>query len=55
MTKKELLNKIQKEINEKEEYLKTLNEDNDKVLIGITLGEINGLLTAKLYVYDLEK
>ena len=53
MTKQELLDKIQKEIDEAEEYL-TKVDDKDYVEKGITLGKINGLLTAKLYVYELE-
>lgn len=53
MTKQELLNKIQKEIDEAEEYLTKIDE-KDYVEKGITLGKINGLLTAKLYVYNLE-
>lgn len=53
MTKQELLNQIQKEIDEAEEYL-TKVDDEDYVEKGIILGKINGLLTAKLYVWKLD-
>lgn len=53
MTKQELLDKIQKEIDEAQEYLTKIDEE-DYVDKGITLGKINGLLTAKLYVYELD-
>ena len=53
MTKQELLDKIQKDIDKAQEYYDKLDEE-DYVEKGITLGKINGLLTAKLYVHDLE-
>ena len=52
MTKQELLDKIQKDIEEAQKYLTKLDE-KDYVERGITLGKINGLLTAKLYAHDL--
>ena len=53
MTKQELLNQIQKDIDELQEYLTKVDE-KDYIEKGNILGKINGLLTAKLYVYDLE-
>ena len=54
MNKKELLAKIEKEINALENYL-NLIPVNQYLERGITLGKINGLLTAKLYAIDLEE
>ena len=53
MNNKECLIKIQNEIDRLNQYLLEIPGD-DYLEKGITLGKINGLLTAKLYVIDLE-
>lgn len=53
MNKQEVLDKIQNEINHEQNHLSEIDE-NDYVERGITLGRINGLLTAKLIVWNLE-
>ena len=54
MSKKECLRKIQNEIDRLNQYLLEIPGD-EYLEKGITLGKINGLLTAKLYVIDLEE
>ena len=54
MNKKEYLDLLQKRINELNEYLEKIPTD-EYVEKAITLGKINGLLTAKIHAIDLEK
>lgn len=53
MNKKKLLAKLEEEIQKSNTYLDSI-PDNEYLERGITLGKINGLLIAKLYVLDLE-
>lgn len=50
---KKLLAKLEKEIQKLNTYLESI-PDSDHIDICITLGRINGLLTAKLYALELE-
>lgn len=54
MNKKELLAKLEDEIQRLKDYFQSIPE-NEYLERGITLGKINGLLTAKLYAIDLEE
>ena len=53
MTKQELLNKIEEEIQKLDKEYGNIPE-NDYVNRGLCLGKINGLLTAKMYVIELQ-
>ena len=54
MNKKKLLAKLEEEIQKLNAYLELI-PDNEYLERGVTLGKINGLLTAKLYAIDLEE
>ena len=51
MSKEEILKKLDEEIEKEKEHLKNVDE-KDYIEQGITLGKINGLLTAKLIVLN---
>lgn len=52
MNKKQLIDKIQSEINELKMKYEFMDDLFDKAN---TLGKINGLLTAMLFIYELEE
>ena len=55
MTKQEVLDEIQLEITDLQNYYDSIKEGNDFIEQAITLGKIYAFLTAKLYVSHLDR
>ena len=55
MTKKELLDEIQKRVDELNEEYNSKEQELDSIDRAIILGKVNAYLNAKLLVYDLEE